>query len=817
LSIEKKIRDLELRLSELERERTQVIATINELKAEYRAQAASSQPLLGSPVMEGAPTSSQEKVELFLKLFRAREDVYPKRWENAKTGKQGYSPVCMNEWVKPICQKPQVRCADCAHQKFSPLDERAVEMHLRGAATIGTYAIRDDDTCVFLACDFDETSWQADAAAYRDTGRTLGIEIAIERSRSGNGAHAWVFFDAPIPARLARSLGTLLLAQCSEQNPRLSLESYDRFFPAQDFLPKGGFGNLIALPLQKQPRETGNSCFLDEEFRPIEDQWRYLARVRRLSRRELDSILVQYFPRTIDRRGEAFDDRSWAIDNSILEKTSSSSSESSKSEGALAGKDIEVICGPMLSVPLENLPGKVIARLKKTASFANPEFYKLQRMRMQTYPHPRFIFSGELRPDQISLPRGVLDEVTKILTSAGGKVIVRDERIGRKKIDVAFSGELTEAQSNAVKAIKKSDFGILLAPPGAGKTVMGCALIAERKVSTLILVHRQPLLEQWQERIITFLGVPKKEIGRLSGAKKKMTGRIDLAMLQSLTRLEDASEIAQVYSQVIIDECHHIPAASFEAILKQLPARFIIGLTATPYRKDGLEKILFQQCGPIRHEMAAVDSGTLEKVVEIHETGLRIPAEWGPQPPYHMLMEHLVTDSARNELIADLTVRALQSGRFPLVISDRKEHLDLLAKGIQAKFQEFELVQLDGDLSPKQRRDAISQVHEQKGVGKSVLLMSTASLVGEGFDLPALDTLVVATPLSFEGRMIQYAGRLHRLVEGKSNVRIIDFVDSFSAMFLKMYRNRLQAYRKMGYQIEEPSRLMGGLFAMRRG
>jgi hypothetical protein len=762
VSLEKKIRDLEQRLSALETERTQVIKTINELKSEYRAQAAAVQPLLGQPALLGVPQSSQEKIDLFLKLFRAREDVFPKRWENAKTGKQGYSPVCANEWVKPICRKPQVRCAECVHKKFSPLDGRAVESHLRGGATIGTYAIREDDTCVFLACDFDEASWQADAAAYRDTGRTLGLEVAVERSRSGNGAHAWIFFDAPILARLARSLGTLLLAQCSEKNPRLSLESYDRFFPSQDYLPKGGFGNLIALPLQKLPREAGNSCFLDENFHPFEDQWTYLANLRPLSRRDLDLILSQYMPKASWQRVDAFDDKAWAIDNSILEKTSSAPAlEKVQDESTLTGAEVEIICGPMLGVPLDNLPGRIIARLKKTASFANPDFYKLQRMRMQTYPHPRFIFSGELRTDRIFLPRGVLDETVKILSAAGAKVIIRDERIAKKKIDVTFSGALSGAQVEAVKAMRKSDFGILLAPPGAGKTVMGCALIAERKVSTLVLVHRQPLLEQWQERITSFLGVPRKEIGRLSGAKKKMTGRVDLAMLQSLTRLEDLTEIAQVYSQVIIDECHHIPAASFEAILKQLPARYIVGLTATPYRKDGLEKILFQQCGLIRHEMAPVGGGLLEKVVEIHETNLRLSADLGPQPPYHVLMECLVSDSVRNGLIADLTVQSLKEKRFPLVISDRKEHLDLLASAVRERFQDFELVRLDGDLSPKQRRDAIARIHERRRAGRSVLLMSTASLVGEGFDLPELDTLIVGTPFSFEGRMVQYAGRIH--------------------------------------------------------
>jgi hypothetical protein len=344
VSLERRIKDLESRLAALEAERSEVIKTLSELRAEYRAQVASDRPLIGRSTLQSPPSNSQEKIDLFLRLFRAREDVFPKRWENPKTGKQGYSPVCGNEWVKPICNKPQVRCADCIHQKFSPLDERAVDAHLRGSVTIGTYAIRNDDTCVFLACDFDEASWQADALAYRETGRALGIEIAIERSRSGNGAHAWVFFEAPVPARLARSLGTLLLAQCSERNPRLSLESYDRFFPAQDYLPKGGFGNLIALPLQKVPRESGNSCFLDHELKPFDDQWAYLAGVRRLSRHDLDALLGEFLPKAASKRVDAFDDKAWITDNSILERTSSAPGiMDPQNEPQLSGTEVEVL------------------------------------------------------------------------------------------------------------------------------------------------------------------------------------------------------------------------------------------------------------------------------------------------------------------------------------------------------------------------------------------------------------------------------------------------------------------------------------------
>lgn len=809
MSIDDQIRSLENRLTALETDR---LILLNELKG-LRAQRDEQKTvvLLGRPALTKGPESNDEKAALFLTLFRGREDVYPKRWENDKTNRSGYSPVCENEWVKPICQKPTVKCGDCCHQKFSPLNALAVGAHLRGSVTIGTYAIRADDSCTFLACDFDESSWQADLLAFCETARSLGIEIAMERSRSGKGGHAWIFFADPVPARLARSLGTLIIAKCSELNIRLSLDSYDRFFPTQDFLPRGGFGNLIALPLQKVPRERGDSCFIDDSFEVIADQWAYLSSVRRLYRYEVDLLLKEYLPKGNFKRPDAFEDVAWLTDNEILDRTS----VAQEYDRPLGDKNIEIAFGSMLSIPVEGLPTKVIARLKKTSSFANPEFYKLQRMRMQTYPNPRFIFSGEMRPDHLLLPRGVLDKATKILQEAGASIVIRDERIAKKKLKVEFEGALTSVQERAVRIMKESDLGILMAPPGAGKTVMACKLIADRKVSTLILVHRQPLLEQWRERISSFLKIPVKEIGSLSGSRKKMTGKIDVGMLQSISRMEDLSEIAAKYSQIIIDECHHVPATSFEAILKQLPARYVLGLSATPYRKDGLEKIMFLQCGPIRHEIQPSEVSELPKEVSIYETALAFPDELGRQPPYHVLIHHLVQDNSRNQLIASKVAEVLEQNRFPLLVSDRKDHLERLEQLVKNLSHDVEIVVLEGALTNKQRRGYLARVAELRLAKKKVMLMATASLIGEGFDLPELDTLILSTPLSFEGRLIQYAGRIHREFTGKTSARIIDFVDSCSAMFLKMYRGRVLTYRKMGYRIEEDEHLRGP-FALHR-
>lgn len=803
---EQRLKEIEERLMKLDSERVSLLREIQNIRNEIAVESKSKRVPLGRSLNRKDLLTNADKVQLFLLMFAARLDVYPHRWENEKTGKSGYSPVCANEWVNPICKKPKIKCSDCSHQNFLSLDELAVESHLKGNSTIGTYAIRSDDSCRFLACDFDEASWQQDVLTFHDAADSLGIEVSIERSRSGNGAHAWIFFEEPIPAKMARSLGTLILAKCSEQNLRLSLESYDRFFPSQDYLPKGGFGNLIALPLQKAARDNGNCSFVDAQFIPYQDQWRYLNQVRRLCLTEMRFLLSEYLPKASVSK-DGFEDVAWVTDNSILERTSSINSV----EPSLVGETIEVTFNSMLSIPTEKLPNRVVAKLKKTSSFANPEFYKKQRMRMSTYPLTRFIFSGEIRASEIILPRGVLDEVIKILTIAGAQVVIKDQRIDRKKTAFEFGGLLENAQSDAVKKMLKSDTGILMASPGSGKTVMACALIAERKVSTLILVHRQILLDQWKERITTFLGIPSKEIGTLSGTKKKTTGRIDVAMLQSLTKVSDLTEIMESYSQIIIDECHHIPASSFEDILKQIPARYVLGLTATPYRKDGLEKILFQQCGPIRHEFKNQESLELIKSVIIHETGFQIPDAVDKALPYHMLMHYLTSDVERNKLISRHTIEALAANRFPVLISDRKEHLDVLSLIISENtdISDFEIIRLDGDLTAKKRRLALDKLLELRNRNIKVLLVSSASLIGEGFDLPDLDTMIFAMPLSFEGRMIQYAGRIHRKVEGKLEARIIDYVDFSNPALVRMYRNRLKAYQQMNYSIEEPRKLLG--------
>ena len=798
------IAELEQRLRLLDAERQALAERLELLR---RSSFQRIEPL-GRPAVAQVPTTAEEKVALFLSLFRCREDVFPKHWENPRKGTSGYSPACRNEWVQGTCGKPNTKCSECPNRAFLALDAEAVEAHLRGNWTIGSYAIRADDTSTFLACDFDGNGWEDGAVSYQQVGMELGIDVALERSRSGNGAHAWLFFGEPVPARLARRLGTLLLARALDRRPLISFRSFDRFFPNQDFLPKGGFGNLIALPLQKTPRERGNSVFLVSDTEPAADQWEYLARIRRLSLNDVESILRRIaVPEAVSVRDGTAD-----VEVSDIRADDWLLTAGDRDQGLqMVRRAVTIRVDSQLTVSLDGLPPRLVGRLKRLAAFPNPEFYKLNRMRLPTYPHPRIIFSGELQADQLVLPRGVLDAAVQTLRSAGAAVSVQDERHRPKRLRLGFRGTLTPDQQEAVRVLRKSEFGVFVAPPGAGKTVVACALLALRKTPTLILVHRQPLVEQWRSMLKEFLDVSDKEIGSVSGTKKRATGKVDIAMLQTLSRADGLVEVLPHYGQVVVDECHHIPALSFEAVLRQIPATFVLGLTATPYRKDGLQKIIHFQCGPVRHEIRLADGGVLSKRVVVHETGFQTPESAGPKPPIHVIWHYLVTDAVRTEMIAGDVVRALLKGKVPLVISDRKDHLRSLSEEIEKQVSEtpVQVFRLDGEMPLPARKKMMSELHSALGQKQKTCLLSTASLIGEGFDLPALDTLFLAMPISFRGRIVQYAGRLHRLHEGKRDVEVHDYVDSHCAMALKMYRNRLRAYRDMGYAVEEPAGMVG--------
>lgn len=779
------------RIREIEIELARLAATREELEHELALLASGQNEKQTTPL-----PNVEERISLFLRMFRCRESVYPRYWENRTKGTSGYSPTCDNEWVRGVCGKPphgRVRCSECPNQAFPDFDEGAARAHLDGRAVIGTYAIREDDTCVFLACDFDGSRWKEDALLYQRVATELGAEALVERSRSGAGAHVWIFFDGPVPARMARALGTMILARCGESDHQLGLESFDRFFPNQDYLPKGGFGNLIALPFQRAAVEKGNTLFIDESLLPFEDQWAVLAGASRISIQELNRILGSAL---VSRKESPEDDLSLATHSKIIDRYTDV-------RGLLPkGTPVMIEICAQISIPLNGLPPKLITALQRLATFANPEFFKLQRMRMPTYPQPRFIFSGEKRPDLLLTPRGLAEKVQTTLEKAGAIVTLTDRRVIGPEQTLNFKGLLTDRQQMAATDLLKCDSGIYVAPPGTGKTVVACVLVGARKTSTLVLVHKQPLMDQWREEIGASLGLNPKQIGTLGGAKKKRTGIIDVAMLQSLVRSPNCAEILSEYGFVIIDECHHIPAASFESVMKQCAAKYILGLTATPKRKDGLEMLLHQQCGPIRHEIEIDEIHSCPKAVIIRETRFKQSEQLVTVPPYHQLAHSISTDSARNAMIGGDIASALEQGRFPLVLADRKEQIHTLEKLVgEASGCTVKTHCLEGSLSAKARRQVLVEVTRARDEGRPVALFATASLVGEGFNLPELDTLFLAAPISFEGRLIQYVGRLQRAAAGKSDVRVFDYVDVDCPIFLKMFRKRIKTYYKLGYDV----------------
>ena len=790
---EERIQQINIRLRELTKEKESLLKEL----AEVRANSQELKLLLGIPVAESIPTTSAEKLSLFLALFKCRESVFPKLWENSGKGTKGYSPACRNEWIREVCEKPRIKCSACTNQAFARLDENAVKEHLQGRHTIGTYAIREDDSCTFVVADFDGDGGADDVRAYKLAAREMGIAIEVERSRSGNGGHAWLFFAEPLPARLARQLATIILSRASAARPTTKLETYDRFFPNQDFLPKGGFGNLIALPLQKIPREHGHAILLDDFLAPASDQWALLSRVRRLTLADVEHLLhqeqsipqlffTQYEHQSVDLAEKALD-----------------SGRSKIVLGSFAGC-IEIEISAQLLVKTSGLPASIFSALKRTATFANPKFFELERLRFSTWQTPRFIFCGEEHSGHLLLPRGALDACRAIAKLAGSSITIADKRPQGALLNIAFNGVLSPGQQTAVDTITEHDIGVLVAPPGAGKTVMGCALIAKRKMSTLILVHRMPLLEQWRHQVGVFLGLSPKEIGIFGGQRKKATGNIDIGMLQTFSKMIDAEDLLNQYDQIIIDECHHIPAVSFENVLKKCRARHVVGLTATPYRKDGHQAIIHMQCGPIRHEMKDTNAALLMKKVIVRETSFKMPPGSASQPPIHEVWESLVNDQERSMLIAQDIASVLEAGRFPLVISERTQHLELLLLECQKllKDSQARAFVLIGGLGKKARAAILSEIQEAIRTMKKAFLLATGSFIGEGFDLPELDTLMIAMPVSFKGKLIQYAGRLHRTSQGKKDVLIYDYLDTQSGLTVSMFKKRLIAYKKMEYRID---------------
>ena len=760
-------------------------------------------------------SSSQAKIALFRSLFRGRDDVYPRRFQSRKTGKSGYAPACANEWVRGICEKPRIKCAECPHRRFLPVTDEVIRWHLSGydeasqPFVAGVYPMLFDETCHFLAVDFDRANWGEDARAFLDTCRSLNCHAALERSRSGRGGHVWLFFDEAIPATLARRLGSHILTETMEGRPDVGLDSYDRLFPNQDTMPQGGFGNLIALPLQKKPREQGNSVFLDDHLVPWADQWAFLSNVRKVSRAQVERIVQD-----AERRGRILGVRLPPQDDGDEEPWTAPPSRRRR-EASVAGdlpETLELVLGNQIYIGKEGLHPGLRNRLLRLAAFQNPEFYKTQAMRLSTYDKPRVIACAEDHPHHIGLPRGCLDDVRQALADLGVRTSVRDERHNGRPLELSFHGELRPEQKAAADAMLAHETGVLAATTAFGKTVIAAWLIAERGVSTLVLVHRRQLLDQWIERLSVFLGVPAKSIGRIVGGRRRPTGLLDVALIQSLARKGVVDDCVGEYGQLIVDECHHLSATSFEQVARQAKARFVAGLSATVARKDGHHPIIFMQCGPVRHRVnarAQAAARPFEHFVLVQPTAFlpsRSP-EADKRVQFQAVYQELIDDELRTRRICDDVVECVSRGRSPLVLTERNDHLDRLEQGLATSVRH--LVVLRAGMGKKQRQAVVDRLAAIPREDARVIL-ATGKYVGEGFDDPRLDTLFLTLPVSWRGTIAQYAGRLHRLYDGKREVRVYDYADLNVPMLARMFDRRCRGYEAIGYTILLPASAIPG-------
>ena len=758
----------------------------------------------------------EAKIALFRSLFRGREDVYPRRFESRRTGKSGYAPACANEWVRGLCDRKAVKCVDCSNRRFLPVTDDVIRQHLLGQDSggrefvVGLYPMLLDETCFMLAADFDEENWMEDATAVRETCRLLDMPCALERSRSGNGAHLWLFFEEAIPAVLARKLGAYILTETMERRPEIGLKSYDRFFPSQDTLPKGQLGNLIALPLQKQSRDYGNSVFLDDSMGPFADQWAFLATVGKISRSEAERIV-----RSVEAtRGHVVGVRLVPWDETADAPWTDLPSRRPR-DNPIAGplpQTMEIVLGNEIYIAKEGVPPALQNRLIRLAAFQNLEFYRVQAMRLPTFDKPRVIACAEDHPQHIALPRGCLDDVRNLLAEVGVRCTLRDERYAGTPFAVSFHGELWLEQRPAAKALAAHDNGVLAATTAFGKTVVAAWMIARRGVNTLVLVHRLQLMEQWIERLSVCLGVPAKTIGRIGGGRKKPSGLLDVALVQSLVRMGEVNDLVGTYGHLVVDECHHLPATSCEQVARRAKAKYVLGLSATVTRKDGHHPIVFMQCGPVRYRVEARQQAAerpFAHSVWVRPTAFRAPdnAPKDARIQFHDLYVALIADESRNRLIVDDVMDAVRDGRSPVVLTERTEHLGILAERLAPNVPHCFVLQ--GGMGRKQLKSVLGAMaavpaHEAR------VLLATGRYIGEGFDDARLDTLFLTLPVSWRGTIAQYAGRLHRLYDGKKEVRIYDYADINVPMLARMFDRRCKGYEAIGYSILLPASAVPG-------
>lgn len=763
-------------------------------------------------------STPQEKINLFKSLFVGREDVFALRWFNAKSGKSGYSPVCENKWQSGKCDMKKYSCADCPFKLPARLSDQYIFNHLAGRDSvcrdvIGLYPLMEGNLCQFLALDFDNhgnkiSQWKSDILAVKKVCNEYSIPSCIEISRSGNGAHLWIFFSEKVPAKQARNLVTNLLKAAMKKNHSISFESFDRMFPNQDEMPKGGYGNLIALPLQGHSVKQGHSVFVNDDFRPFDDQWKYLSSVQKLQEKDLNRAVKELLAITGDfhvRRNEDDENKQVSSINKVAFNVESKK-EVIKDDFT---EPVKITLSNQIYIKKKGISEHALGIMRRTAVFLNPEYFKKLRMHLPLYNIPRYIDCSKETDSELILPRGNFAEITEMLKKAEVEYTISYDRETGNKVDVVFKSELYEEQKTALKALLKSDCGVLSAGTGFGKTVTAAALISERKINTIIIVQNHNLLEQWKKSIKEFLGI---KAGTIAGGKDKSTGIIDIAIVNSLTEKgsDEVRPRSYKYGMVIVDECHHVSAFTTENLVNSFKAKYVYGLTATPVRRDGHQHIIFMQCGPILYSTTTKQINEVQGFAHYFQPRFTsfhtVENKEEKEPGINDYYEKMCQSDARNQLIIEDVIKSVENRRTPLILSDRISHLEYLEEKLKSAAKNVILI--TGKGTQKQKKE---QLEKLKSVSddESLIVLATGKYAGEGFDLPRLDTLMLALPFSWKGMLQQYCGRLHRNFEGKEEVQIFDYVDIRIPTFDRMYQNRLKGYKQLGYKLKPMSENSG--------
>ena len=774
-------------VEELERE--ELIKIIDALKQENISL---KEKLYGKPkkmIKNIKEISSEEKIRIFEEVFKGRKDIYAKRWASNKTGKSGYSPACANEFNQSKCDKPRMKCSECPYRELLPLTESVIKKHLRGDITIGIYPLLPGDICNFLVIDFDKKTYKQDVLAFWNTCDEFNIPIYVERSRSGNGAHVWMFFEESMPAKVARKVGNILLTKTMEKKS-LDLDSYDRIFPNQDTIPKGGFGNLIALPFQGKSAKLGNTVFVNRRFEPIENQIEVLINIKKMKYEEIYEFVDKYK----DDDYKEFDIQELENEEELPQKDNL--------KDIIFSNNIQCMIENQIYINKSNLLPKEITYLKRLASFTNPKLKKKKKLRMPIFYEttPRIISCFEEGDTYLVLPRGCMDKIKEICKASKVKLILKDKREKGTPTDYKFIGTLDKKQEKAMNQLLLHDIGVLSAATGFGKTVISAKIISELKTNVLIIVNRNNLLEQWKEKLSYFLGISKKEIGQIGGGKENLNGKLDIASFQSLYKRENLDELVKNYGLVIVDECHHVAAFSFERVLKSMRAKHVYGLTATPTRKDGWHKIIYMQCGDIRCRVNNKDSKSSKKVI-VRKTNYRYaPLEEMETISFSEILNDMSHNELRNSIILQDVKQSVADGRIPIVLTERLEHLNILKQ----KLEELHVpvVIYKGNMGKKKTKEMQEIIQNADKNQQARIILATSSSIGEGFDDSRLDTLFLTMPVSWKGRIIQYVGRLHRNHKDKEELIVYDYLDNMRILE-RMYYKRIKGYKALGYEIEE--------------